>query len=70
VVTTVRVEPDVCIGAGQCVLAAPGVFDQDESDGIVILLDDRPSGGEAEEARVAARRCPVRAIQVIDDPSA
>jgi ferredoxin len=70
VVTTVRVQPDVCIGAGQCVLAAPTVFDQDELDGIVILLNEHPVDGEVDETRAAARRCPVRAIQVEDDGTA
>jgi ferredoxin len=27
----VSLQKDLCIGAGQCVLAAPAVFDQDEA---------------------------------------
>ena len=34
----VHVDHDLCIGAGQCVLVAPQIFDQDDK-GLVILLD-------------------------------
>lgn len=37
----VGAERDRCVGAGQCVLAAPGVFDQDEEDGLVRVLAER-----------------------------
>ena len=33
----VRVDREVCIGAGQCALVADSVFDQDD-EGLVILL--------------------------------
>jgi len=40
----VRILVDVerCRGAGQCTRSAPEVFDQDEEDGTVIVLDDEP----------------------------
>ena len=37
----VIVDVSKCCGAGQCVLLAPKVFDQQES-GVVILLDEAP----------------------------
>lgn len=37
----ISVDTEKCCGAGQCVLVAPEIFDQDE-DGIVILLDPAP----------------------------
>jgi len=52
-----------CVGAGQCVLAAPEVFDQDE-DGIVMLLDDAPAESEHESVREAARACPATVIEL------
>jgi ferredoxin len=59
----VSLEKDLCIGAGQCVLAAPEVFDQDE-DGTVELLAD-PSPAEQDEAvRSAAHACPAQVISV------
>jgi ferredoxin len=53
-----------CVGAGQCVLTAPRVFDQDDL-GIVVLLAERPSGAEeSERVHEAVQLCPGRAITV------
>lgn len=54
----IAVDKDVCIGAGQCALAAPRVFTQDE-DGLSEVLPDAEPGPMVREA---ARACPVRAI--------
>jgi ferredoxin len=60
----VTVEKDKCIGAGQCVLAAPDVFDQSDDDGIVVLLQEHPPTELHEDVRQAARVCPALAIEV------
>ncbi len=62
---TVRVEVDVdaCVGGGQCVLAAPTLFDQNEDDGSVILLR-QPDAADLPAARAAERVCPARAIHL------
>ncbi len=57
------VQRDACVGAGQCALVAPDVFDQDD-DGIVMLLQSDPSGADLDAATKAARLCPARAIAV------
>jgi ferredoxin len=57
------VQRDACVGAGQCALVAPDVFDQDD-DGIVTLLQDNPSGSDFEAAVKAVRLCPARAISI------
>jgi ferredoxin len=59
----VVVNRDACVGAGQCALVAPDVFDQDD-DGIVLLLEADPSGSDLDAATKAARLCPARAITV------
>ena len=59
----VAVKRDACVGAGQCALVAPDVFDQDD-DGIVMLLQTEPSGSDLDAATKAARLCPARAITV------
>jgi ferredoxin len=56
-----------CIAAGQCVLKAAKVFDQDEQDGIVILLSENPAPEFEASARLAARVCPSEAITVHDE---
>lgn len=35
----IEVDRELCVGAGMCVVAAPAVFDQDDVDGRVVLLD-------------------------------
>ncbi|MFE3743374.1 ferredoxin [Streptomyces sp. NPDC059134] len=51
----VTVDQESCVGAGQCVLNAPDVFDQDD-DGFVVLLNEAP-GAEDRDA-VAAGGAP------------
>ena len=62
----VHVDEDLCIGAGQCVLAAPAIFDQDDR-GLVILLDATPPAALHEAARKAAKLCPARCITIVED---
>ncbi|CAM5672969.1 MULTISPECIES: ferredoxin [Streptomyces] len=59
----IDIDKDLCIGAGQCALAAPAVFTQDD-DGYSTLLPGRADGGADPMAREAARACPVAAITV------
>ncbi|GAA3208098.1 ferredoxin [Streptomyces sp. XM83C] len=61
--TRVAVDRDVCIGAGQCALAAPAVFVQDD-DGFSTLRHGHPDPGADPTVREAARACPVGAIKV------
>jgi ferredoxin len=62
----VVVDKDKCVGAGQCVITASDVFDQDEDDATVILLQENPAPELYEEVRQAASLCPALAIQVIE----
>jgi ferredoxin len=59
----VRIDKVRCIGAGQCVLASPQVFDQREEDGIVMLLMEEVSEDLSASVRKAARSCPAAAIK-------
>jgi len=64
----IKIYPEKCIGAGRCVECAPDVFSQRDSDGIVILLDERPSAERREAVNDAARKCPTSAIEVLWRP--
>jgi ferredoxin len=58
----IAVDRERCVGAGMCALTAPEVFDQDDEDGRVVLLDTGED--RVEPARRAAVLCPSQAIQV------
>lgn len=60
----VAVDQDKCIGAGQCVLLAPDVFDQRDEDETVLLLHENPPAELHDDVRQAAQACPALAIEV------
>ncbi|MFJ1997701.1 ferredoxin [Streptomyces asiaticus] len=64
-----RVEIDApkCVASGQCVLIAPEVFDQRDEDGIVVLLDERPTAELHEGTRESAQVCPAAAIRLVEE---
>ncbi|MEV5973443.1 ferredoxin [Streptomyces sp. NPDC051921] len=67
----VRTDRDRCIGAGMCALTAPAVFDQDEAEGLVDLLDAHPPRDQYTAVRLAAGTCPAAAIGLTEPgPSA
>ncbi|WP_414935778.1 ferredoxin [Amycolatopsis sp. cmx-11-51] len=53
-----------CVGAGQCVLTDPDLFDQSEDDGTVIVLNAEPEGDAQENARTAVHICPGQALSL------
>ena len=62
----VSVERDGCATSSLCVYTAPEVFDQDEDDGRVVVVDPAPPAELYERVRKAARSCPTRSIRVRD----
>jgi ferredoxin len=62
----VLLDQDKCVGSGQCVLAAPTVFDQRDEDGIAVLITDTPTEDALEGTRQAAQICPALAIELED----
>jgi ferredoxin len=60
----VELDQDKCVGAGQCVLAAPDVFDQREDDGIAVLLNDTSPDELTADVEQAAAVCPAMAIRL------
>ena len=59
----IDVDRAACISAGNCVMSAPEVFDQDD-DGIVELLADPVPDTEEDHARDAVRLCPASALRL------
>jgi ferredoxin len=57
----VTIDRDACMGSGNCVYWAPGVFDLDD-DGVAVVTGDVT--GHEEEIRTAASNCPTSAIRI------
>lgn len=53
-----------CVGAGQCVMLAEALFAQDETDGLVVLVNATPGSDEQGKAETAEMACPSRAIRI------
>ena len=61
----VQADRDVCISAGNCVMAADAVFDQDDDGIVVVLVDDIPDD-EMDHVREAVKLCPSQALRIVD----
>ncbi|MEO3884534.1 ferredoxin [Nonomuraea sp. B5E05] len=64
----ITLDEEKCCGAGQCVLAAPELFDQREEDGIAVLLHPYADAEHHESVREATLVCPGRAISIEGSP--
>ena len=53
-----------CVGAGTCVVVAPAVFDQDDADGIVVVLQDEPGEDQRAAVEEAIDFCPAQALML------
>ena len=60
----IEVDRALCIGSGDCVDAAPDVFQLDAEDKAVVV---DPDGAPVDEVIEAAGNCPVSAIFVIGE---
>jgi ferredoxin len=61
----VAVDASLCIGSGMCAMTAPAVFDQNEEEAVVILLDDSPPEIQREAVLLAVQRCPSAVIRAL-----
>jgi ferredoxin len=59
-----------CRGAGQCAFNAPGLFDQDEEEGLVVVLQPFPSTEQLASARTAVAACPNAAVDLVVEDDA
>lgn len=63
----ITIDEERCVGAGQCVLGVPEVFDLGD-DGKATLLQPRPAAEYTEGVQgVAQWLCPAKAIQLAED---
>jgi len=59
---TIIADRSACIGSGMCVLNAPAVFEQEDAEGLVVLLVAEPEGDDARAAAEAVQLCPAQAL--------
>lgn len=62
----VIVDTEICEAHGDCVMAAPEVFDLDDDDNVVTLLQQEPGEELRDQVEEAERMCPVAAIRIED----
>lgn len=62
----VHADRGACEGYLNCTAEAPEVFDVDD-DGLVVVLQDRPSGDSLPRTQAAVRACPARALRLSAD---
>jgi ferredoxin len=62
----IQIDRERCRGAGQCALNAPALFDQDEDDGTVLVLNEEPSPELQASVRLAATLCPNSVIRITE----
>ena len=58
------VDRKTCTGAGNCVRLAPDWFEQDDAEGLVVLLGDSPPDSLKPLMRDVVDACPTGAIRV------
>ncbi len=60
----VKIDRDLCVGIGNCVVAAPTVFQLDKENKAIVL---DISSAEEDKIMTAAESCPMNAIIIEDD---
>jgi ferredoxin len=60
----ITVDYELCEGHGQCLMAAPELFDLPDGADQVVVLDADPPESERDRAVRAAAMCPALAIKV------
>ncbi len=60
----ITVDYSLCEGHGQCLLAAPDVFDLPDGSAQVVVLNSTPPASEYETVVRAAAMCPAQALRV------
>jgi ferredoxin len=59
----IEVDRELCYGFGDCVDAAPAVFELDDEEKAIVI---DPNGADRDDLVEAAANCPVNAITIID----
>jgi ferredoxin len=63
----IRYDRERCVGSGACAFTLPEIFDQDEDDGRVLVLVERPGNEHRKAIEDVAASCPVWALSVEEE---
>lgn len=63
----IAADTERCIGAAQCMMTDPAVFDVSEDEYTVILRTDYAEGEQLDRVRLAVRICPSGALSLTED---
>ncbi len=63
-IAKIRVDRELCIGAGSCMAVAPGVFALDEENKAYVVDQN---GADYDTILLAAQSCPTKAILLYDE---
>jgi ferredoxin len=63
--TRVHIDAAACNGYGNCLVAAPDVFDLDPDTNIAFVQPGHPTAAEHDDLLEAEADCPVRAIKIV-----
>lgn len=63
--TRLVVDRDLCESNAVCVRTAPDMFFIDDADRLHLLVEE-PSADQMEKASAAVRRCPKRALSLVE----
>ena len=64
--TRLVVDRDLCESNAVCVRTAPELFVIDDSDRLRLLVEE-PGPDQMEKAQAAVRRCPKRALSLVEE---
>jgi ferredoxin len=62
----IAADTELCCGSGMCVLTAPGIFGQNDEDGVVEVLVAHPGADRLKDVREAVVTCPTSAIRLLE----
>ncbi|GII96314.1 ferredoxin [Sinosporangium siamense] len=62
----IKADREVCIGAGMCALTLSALFDQDDEEGLVVVLEPEPAAEHRTAVRRAIQSCPSGALSLTE----
>ena len=65
--TRIVVDRDLCESNAACVRTAPDMFVIDDTDRMKLLVEQPSSAEQLEKAKAAVRRCPRRALSLVEE---